>query len=85
MKTTIEETKGLSKLELIDPEFSFVLENYQVTLKVQEQSENRTGFYLDMDGQHFEEDKGVFYRNTDFIAKDFRKRLIEKCSDNKSL
>ena len=52
---------------------------------VQEQSEEKTSFELDIDGQHLEEDNGVFYQKSDFIVKDFKKRLIAKCAVNNGI
>ncbi len=85
MKATIDESEGVSSLVLTDSEFFFQIENYNVTLMVQEQSEEKTSFELDIDGQHFEEDNGVFYQKADFIVKDFKKRLIAKCAINNGL
>jgi hypothetical protein len=85
MKATIDESEGVSSLVLTDSDFFFQIENYNVTVMVQEQSEEKTSFELDIDGQHLEEDNGVFYQKSDFIVKDFKKRLIAKCSVNNGI
>jgi hypothetical protein len=85
MKATIDESERVSSLVLTDSDFFFQIESYNVTVMVQEQSEEKTSFKLDIDGQHLEEDNGVFYQKSDFIVKDFKKRLIAKCSVNNGL
>ncbi|GAC25853.1 hypothetical protein GMES_3576 [Paraglaciecola mesophila KMM 241] len=68
MKATIDESEGINNLVLTDSDFFFQIENYRVTLMVQEQKEEKTSFELDIDGQHFEEGNDVFYQKADFIV-----------------
>jgi hypothetical protein len=85
IKSTVEESPGIHSLYLSDSTFSFTLEHYNVMLIIQTQSEQKTSFKLDIDGQHIDEDNGVFYRKADLFAKDFKKRLVAKCSAGNGL
>jgi hypothetical protein len=44
MKATIDESEGVNSLVLTDSDFFFQIESYNVTLMVQEQSEEKTSF-----------------------------------------
>ncbi len=85
IKSTVEESSGIHRLNSSGSTLSFSLDNYNVMLTVQTQSEQKTSFELDIDGQHIDEDNGVFYRKADLLAKDFKSRLVAKCSSGNGL
>ena len=80
MKSTIEHTQNLITN---DSSFSFELDEYEVNLTMYVQTDIKTSFEIDIDGQHLDEDIGVFYRKTDALAKAFKNSIIKHCS-NKS-
>ena len=83
MKSAIEHTQNTQNLITNGSSFSFELDEYEVNLTMYVQTDIKTSFEIDIDGQHLDEDIGVFYRKTDALAKAFKNSIIKHCS-NKS-
>jgi len=82
MKSTIEHTQNLITN---GSSFSFELDEYEVNLTMYEQTDIKTSFEIDIDGQHLDEDIGVFYRKTDALAKAFKNSIIKHCSNKNGI
>ncbi len=85
MKATIENANNIQNLIVSGSKFTFKLNNYNVKITIYEQTDIKTSFEIDIDGQHLDEDNGVFYRKADAQVKAFKSSLIKRCSNKNGI